>query len=549
MRLWNRKILSFFLSLLILSTLSAAPKDSEDADLFTVKLTKDEWIKIGNQLKLNQDIVLLRDGTRLIGTIEEIPSIQYFFGTVDFSPTEVSAIVFAPYFNDPKMQIVTWRGENYIGKMPEATIKFYESKSSTHNKGPSFNYVEISPAQIDTIVLKKRGKTPPLLHSRVMSLVLHNGDRFPFVSDAYKISVEDGSGSFSLNVEDIVDIRNHGGIEGYVKSSGLDRKLVFTTVLDQSFPIQLAKDGQKLQVPWVEIARVMGDRGEFILKSPYLFQLKRIEDMVYVPPGKFYFGTNVNAFKNIEGVPTLLSKKHLSPYTVAQLLFNAEEQDFIESPPVLVEMPGFYIDKYEVTNKQYRAFVEATGVTPPRHWENGTYLEGTGDHPVVNVTFSEAKAYAKWVGKSLPSEIEWERAAKGASGFPYSYGGEFKEGLSNVMGDNTLPVGSYEDLMYSQKYNPELFQKEVQDMSGNVQEWTDSPYEYSWLKELYASNKPLFNPRNLAGHPLKVVKGGSFKSSAKTSTTTFRSPMHEEDLNEFTGFRCIIYDKDLPFMR
>ncbi|SCA58424.1 hypothetical protein AB751O23_AB_00280 [Chlamydiales bacterium SCGC AB-751-O23] len=539
--------LFFFISLFF-TGLSAAPKESENADLFTITLTKDEWIKIGNQLKLNNDVILLRDGTKLIGTIEDIPSINYFFGSVDFVPEEVSAVVFAPYFNDPKMQIVTWRGENYIGEMSDVPLKFYETLGHG-NKSSSFHYVEISPSQIDTIVLKKRKPKTPIIHNNVMSMVLHNGDRFPFVSDVYKINVEDGSGQFSLNVEEIVDVRNHGGIEGYVKGVSLDRKLVFTTVLDENFPIKLAKDGQKLQVPWIEISRVLGDRGEFILKSPYLFQLKRIEKMVYVPPGKFYFGTNVNAFKDVETIPTLLSKKHLSPYTVAQLMFNAEEQNFIESPPVLVDMPGFYIDKYEVTNHEYAFFIKETGAKLPRHWEYDTYPEGAADHPVVNITFDEAKAYAQWADKLLPTEIEWERAAKGASGFPYSYGGVFKEGMSNVRGSETEEVGSYEDLMYSQKYNAEIFQKEIQDMIGNVQEWTDSPYDYSWLKELHSSKKLLHNPKNLATHPLKVVKGGSFKSSSKTSTTTFRSPMHEEDLNGFTGFRCIIYDKDLPFMR
>lgn len=529
--------------------LADTPKvDPEPAELFTVTLTKDEWVKIGDQLNLRHDVLLMRDGTKLTGTLDVIPPIEYFFGEVHFYPQEVSAIVFAPYSSHPKMQVITWGGENYIGKMPDGELRFYEVSRKEPGKN-DYNLREVPIAQIDTIVMKKRQTPTVKIQDKIMSMVLHNGDRFPFVPDVYEIKVEDGSGPFTIQADSLVDIRNRGGIEGYIKGGALDKKLTFTKVLDESFPIKLAKDGQILRVPWVEIARVLGDNGNFILSSPYLFQLKRIENMVYVPPGQFHFGTNVSAINDIDGVPSLLSKRHLSPYTVAQLLFHAEKDMFVESPPVLVEMPGFFIDKYEVTNEEYALFVKETGHRPPPHWEDGKVPHGKEKYPVVNVSYHDAKAYATWAGKMLPTEIEWERAAKGASGYPYPYGPMFKDGMSNVSGDATEPVGHYESLMYSQKFDPAIFQKSLQDMSGNVQEWTDSPYDHEWLKELSLQPSPVFNPKNLAEHPLKVVKGGSFKSSSKTATTTFRSPVHQDDLNNYTGFRCIFYDKELPFMR
>ena len=147
-------------------------------------------------------------------------------------------------------------------------------------------------------------------------------------------------------------------------------------------------------------------------------------------------------------------------------------------------MPAYYIDKTEVTNEQYQAFVDATGYKPKfsknflKHWKNGTYPRGKAKHPVVWVTLDDAKAYAAWAGKRLPSEAEWQKAAQGTDGRVWPWGTLYDSGKANMDSRDTKPVGSY-----PQGASP----YGVLDMTGNVWEMTDSfqadGYHYfMWLR-------------------------------------------------------------------
>jgi formylglycine-generating enzyme required for sulfatase activity len=125
-----------------------------------------------------------------------------------------------------------------------------------------------------------------------------------------------------------------------------------------------------------------------------------------------------------------------------------------------------------VTNVQYARFVRATGRDAPRHWENGAVPKGKALHPVVNVTWRDATAYAGWVGGRLPTEQEWEKAARGVDGRAYPWGEAFDAARCNTeesgIGDTT-PVGRYSppgDSPYG-----------CADMAGNVWEWTASEPE------------------------------------------------------------------------
>ena len=154
----------------------------------------------------------------------------------------------------------------------------------------------------------------------------------------------------------------------------------------------------------------------------------------------------------------------------------------IEAPQRTVYVNSFYIDKYEVTNSQYKQFIDATRRKPPENtinpdytvWQNGTYPEELANHPVVNVTWHDAKAYCEWKGKRLPTAIEWEKAARGPYGNIYPWGNEYFEGLANLyqkgesyVNRKTVPVGTYD--MSKSYYG-------VYDLAGNVWEWVNDTY-------------------------------------------------------------------------
>ena len=140
-------------------------------------------------------------------------------------------------------------------------------------------------------------------------------------------------------------------------------------------------------------------------------------------------------------------------------------------PKHTVTVKPFYIDRFEVTNGAYRKFAKATGHAPPAIWEDYKqfqYPAPSDDHPVVDVNFHDAEAYCRWAGKRLPTEEEWERAARGEDGRLWPWGNEVNVKRLNTedSGRNwTTPVGSFPD--GASPYG-------VQDMAGNAMEWTSS---------------------------------------------------------------------------
>lgn len=141
-----------------------------------------------------------------------------------------------------------------------------------------------------------------------------------------------------------------------------------------------------------------------------------------------------------------------------------------EVPQTMVTVTSFYLDQYEVTNEQYKEFVEATRYPPPLHWTNGIYPEEIADHPVTYVSWEDAQAYAQWAGKRLPTAEEWEVAARGLHGQIYPWGAAYTSQQSNIgdLNDGPAPVGSHAD---------DVSVYQIYDMGGNVMEWTMSAYQ------------------------------------------------------------------------
>jgi len=187
-----------------------------------------------------------------------------------------------------------------------------------------------------------------------------------------------------------------------------------------------------------------------------------------------------------------------------------------------VPLKPFSIDKYEVTNRQYKKFISATGHKPPKHWRRGEYPRGKDDYPVVNVSWEDAKAYCQWAGKRLPTEAEWEYAARASKGFIYPWGQKFRIGRANVAGS------LYRGLTITGRYAKGASRFGCLDMSGNVWEWTASrfiPYPGSGLEP--PSEKNLY-----------VIRGGSYKTRPYLATAVYRQKLPADSVREDLGFRC-----------
>jgi len=210
-----------------------------------------------------------------------------------------------------------------------------------------------------------------------------------------------------------------------------------------------------------------------------------------------------------------------------------------ESPQRRLHLPDFYIDKYEVTNQQYYIFTQATDHRTPRSWRGPKYPEGWDNLPVNEVTFYDANAYAKWAGKRLPSEQEWEKAARGPNDFRYPWGVAFDFEKANLSrsptskrGQGLKPVGSY-----PQGASP----YGVEDMIGNVWEWVWDYYEpypdNIWQAEHYKGKKVVVRGMSYLGighFPKKAYN----KVMALKARVSYRQKLHPIRRAIDVGFRC-----------
>jgi iron(II)-dependent oxidoreductase len=213
-----------------------------------------------------------------------------------------------------------------------------------------------------------------------------------------------------------------------------------------------------------------------------------------------------------------------------------------ERPKHEVFLDAFYIDLFEVTNAQYKEFIDATEYAVPYvtafwaepfNWRNNTYPRGKGDHPVVLVNWFDAAAYAKWAKKRLPTEAEWEKAARGDDGRVWPWGKTWDVNNCNIREsfiNMTQPVNSFEE--GKSPYG-------CYNMAGNAMEWTDD-----WYWEDYYKNAPESNPPGPATGTLKVLRGGAWDSNINLyARAGYRFYLPPNEKKADIGFRCA---KDAP---
>jgi len=237
-------------------------------------------------------------------------------------------------------------------------------------------------------------------------------------------------------------------------------------------------------------------------------------DMVLVPAGEFIMGNHLG--------------------------------DDAEKPERKVFLDGFCIDKYEVTNAQYKQCVDAGACSPPAHTSSPSRLfyydnPEFDDYPVIWVTWNDAQTYCKWRGKRLPTEAEWEKAARGTDGRLWPWGNsdpdgskvnlcdvnctyDWKESLLDDGYPDTSPVGSFE--AGKSPYG-------VYNMGGNVREWVAD-----WYAPDYYQNAPDRNPPGPSSGIGRALRGGSWRSNIPVARITYRLWYDPEVKDEYIGFRC-----------
>ncbi len=242
---------------------------------------------------------------------------------------------------------------------------------------------------------------------------------------------------------------------------------------------------------------------------------------------------------------------HLIPAGAFEMGDHLGEGQSDERPVHTVALDTFYMDETEVTNARYRAFTDATGHRAPFHWENERDLGSLvkPQFPVIYVSWHDAMAYAQWAGKRLPTEAEWEYAARGGRvGQRYPWGNEISHAQANYSGKGERDRWNWPAPV--KRFPPNGFG--LYDMAGNVWEWCMDEYE----KDFY-STSPRNNPvaggwisldnddfRNLRSH--RSWRGGAWDGGSESITVSnrFNAAPHKRFLK--TGFRCVFPVKAQP---
>jgi formylglycine-generating enzyme required for sulfatase activity len=211
-----------------------------------------------------------------------------------------------------------------------------------------------------------------------------------------------------------------------------------------------------------------------------------------------------------------------------------------ERPQHTVELSEYSIGKYPVTNAEYQAFVREAGYQPPRHWDGDKYPEGKGDHPVVNVSWNNAVAYCQWLSEKtgkpyrLPTEAEWEKAARGTDGRIYPWGNDWDPAkLNSAEGGarDTTPVGQYSP-MGDSPYG-------CADMAGNVWEWCADWFDEKEYQRRAASRTTVKDPTGPEKGDLRVLRGGSWGALRDGARAASRSGSYPNGAWDNPGFRVV----------
>ena len=205
--------------------------------------------------------------------------------------------------------------------------------------------------------------------------------------------------------------------------------------------------------------------------------------------------------------------------------------DSMDNPRHPVYLDAFYMDKYEATTSRYARFLHATGRQTPFKW-NEVGLASHGDRPVIGVTWQDAAAYCRWAGRRLPTEAEWEKAARGSDGREYPWGNEAPTSR-HANFNKCCEWKGYMALAVVGSLEAGRSPYGIYDLAGNVSEWVADWYDKTSYK--YELDR---NPKGPASGEEKVVRGGSWYDAGPLQRSALRSRSYPSIPSTDRGFRC-----------
>lgn len=268
-------------------------------------------------------------------------------------------------------------------------------------------------------------------------------------------------------------------------------------------------DTQDITLQWTEAGRKLAEERVADWKSK--------GELVLIPAGEFIMGSD---------------KK------TDRLAYRSE------LPQRQVYLDAFEIGKYEVTALEYLKFILATHRPPQLDWRynGGNFQESMTHHPIMHVTWAEADAYCKWAGQRLPTEAEWEKAARGTDGRLYPWGNEYagptranfgRTGLSGPVRDRPERLLLYPPIISVDKYENAVSPYGLYQTIGNVAEWVAD-----WYDQDYYKTAPDRNPRGPETGTQKAFRGGGWMDSTTTMRVAMRNGTDPNTRINWLGFRC-----------
>lgn len=365
-----------------------------------------------------------------------------------------------------------------------------------------------------------------------------------------RLEVKDNSGWIVTTAKEIIVYSRPYPDFSYTQDFEDPLKIIFDASASGDY-----EDGNHLQYRWDLNADSLWDR-DWSSDKKLIHKFEPFDEIM----------VTVEA-KDSQGLTKIFSSKVKNSYynmvfvPAGDFLMGHNEFEIDERPAHEVFLDAFWIDKYPVTNKKYTDFLnEFVAKHPERQpeisrfidlsdenskisYDSGKYLviPEYDKHPVVNVKWYGADVFCQFYGKRLPTEAEWEKAARGTDQRIYAWGNMVDSSWANYWDsgdpyeDNTTPVGFYNGQNYKgfQTNDNQSFYG-IYDMGGNIKEWISD-----WYARNYYSQSPKINPEGPRSGEKKVVRGGGYLFHTDNLRVTFRYAMLPERSSNFIGFRCV----------